>query len=228
MTRHRQRPIRRTLLVVQLILLVLFVAAIGLPLALRWWTDYRYGSRVYTAERVPSRRAAIVFGAGYWADGVLSPVLADRVDTAVALYRSGKVEKLLMSGDNRTLDYNEPAQMREYAMSKGVPDRDIVLDYAGRRTYDSCYRAKHIFCLSEATLVTQSYHLDRALFTANGLGIDVVGVQADQREYQHIRFYWWRELLATSLAWWQVYVSRPTPVMGEALPIFPEMCDRAP
>jgi SanA protein len=208
-----------------LVLLVLGSVAVGLPLALRWWTDYRYASRIYTIEGAPTRRVGLVFGAGYWADGVLSPVLADRVDAAVDLYRSGKVEKLLMSGDNRTLHYNEPAQMREYALSRGVPDVDIVLDFAGRRTYDSCYRARHIFCLSEVTLVTQSYHLDRALFTANALGIDAIGVKADRREYRHIRYYWWRELLATGLAWWQVVVSRPTPVMGDPLPIFPGACD---
>ena len=145
--------------------------------------------------------------------------------TAVELYRLGKVEKLLMTGDNRTLDYNEPAQMRAHAMTLGVPADDIVLDYAGRRTYDSCYRARHIFCLTEATLVTQSYHLDRALFTANGLGIDAVGVPADRRDYLYIKYYWWREMLATALAWFQVYISHPTPVLGEKLPIFPEMCD---
>jgi vancomycin permeability regulator SanA len=163
-----------------------------------------------------------VFGAGVWPDGTLSSVLADRVTTAAELYRQGKVQKLLMTGDNRRVDYNEPEHMRRYAKSLGVPDTDIVLDYAGRRTYDSCYRARHIFGVREAILVTQAYHLDRALFTANGLGIDAVGVRADRRSYLFIRRYWWRELLATSLAWWQVYLTRPLPIMGEKLPIFPE------
>ena len=188
---------------------------------LRWWTDARSHQRIYTVDDVPDRRVAIVFGAGYWADGRLSAILEDRVHTAVQLYQQGHVRKLLMTGDNRTQDYNEPQQMRQFALQLGVPDADIILDYAGHRTYDSCYRANRIFGVTDATLVTQAYHLDRALFTATGLGIDAVGVRADRRDYTYIEHYWWRELLATTLAWWEVYVTRPTPIMGEELPIFP-------
>jgi SanA protein len=147
-------------------------------------------------------------------------VLADRVRTAVELYRSGKVEKLLLTGDNSTIYYNEPKHMEAYALEMGVPQDDVVLDYAGRRTYDSCFRARHIFGVTEAILVTQAYHLDRALFIANSLDIDAVGVGADQRDYMRVRYYWWREFFATSLAWWQVKISRPEPIMGEPLPIF--------
>ena len=193
----------------------------GLPLALRWWTDHRYRKRIHTPDSVPSRRVAIVFGAGVWPSGALSPILADRVETAVDLYRRGKVEKLLMTGDNRFINYNEPQHMRERAAALGVSDQDIVLDYAGRRTYDSCYRARHVFGVTEAILVTQTYHLDRALFIADHLGIDAVGVGADRRTYTYIEHYWWRELLATALAWWQVCITHPKPVSGEKLPIFP-------
>ncbi len=195
-----------------------FLAAV--PLFLRWWTDRRYSDHVYTVDDVPARDVAIVFGAGVWPDGTLSPVLADRVQTAVDLYGADKVHKLLMTGDNRRADYNEPARMRDYALSLGVPADDIVPDYAGRRTYDSCYRARRIFGVTEAILVTQSYHLDRALFTARNLGIDAVGVAADRRDYVYIEAYWWRDLLATTLAWWEVKVTRPAPMLGEKEPIF--------
>jgi SanA protein len=131
------------------------------------------------------------------------------------------VQKLLLTGDNRTLEYNEPQHMRDYALSLGVPDEDIVLDYAGRRTYDSIYRARHIFEVDAAILVTQAYHLDRALFTADGLGIDAVGVSADRRDYFLITRYWWREMVATALAAIEVYITHPVPVLGETLPIFP-------
>lgn len=191
------------------------------PVALRWWTNHRYGRRIHTVETAPRRRVAIVFGAGIWPDGSLTPILADRVATAVALYQRGAVEKLLMTGDNRRDDYNEPAAMRDHAVALGVPDDDIVLDYAGRRTYDSCYRARHIFRVTDAILVTQAYHLDRALLTAHHLGIDAVGVAADRRDYAHIRYYWWREMAATTVAFLEVLVIRPEPVMGEPLPIFP-------
>lgn len=190
-------------------------------LALRWWTDRTAKPLIYPIETAPSRRVAIVFGAGVWPDGRLSAILEDRVYTAVQLYRAGKVEKLLMTGDNRFIEYNEPGHMRAYALSLGVPSEDIVLDYAGRRTYDSCYRARHIFGVTEAILVTQAYHLDRALFTARALGIDAVGVAADRQAYVYLRRYWWREVLATPVAWWEVKVSHPLPILGEPLYIFP-------
>lgn len=111
-------------------------------------------SQIFSKEDVPARRVAIVFGAQVKKDGTPSVVLRDRVETAVALYKSGKVEKLLMSGDNRFVDYNEPEAMRRYALALGMPEADIVLDYAGRRTYDTCYRAKEIFGMNSALLVT--------------------------------------------------------------------------
>lgn len=209
---------------------LLGIILIGASVALRWWTDYRYKRLVYAAESAPSRRVAIVFGAGIWPDGRLSNILADRVYTAAQLYKQGKVEKLLMTGDNRFINYNEPQHMREYALTLGVADEDIVLDYAGRRTYDSCYRASYIFGVSDAILVTQSYHLDRALFIANNLGIDAIGVGADRRSYVHLKNYWWRELVATALAWWEIKVGHPEPILGEKLPIFPDaqQLDQAP
>jgi len=204
---------------------LLAIVAVTLLLAatmcLRWWTDRRASGLIYALESVPERPVAIVFGAGVWPDGTPSAILADRLETAIALYENGKVRKMLMTGDNSRVDYNEPERMRQYALARGVPDEDVVLDYAGRRTYDSCYRAKVIFGVDEAILVTQAYHLDRALFTADALGLDVVGVAADRRPYRFIARYWWRELLATPVAWWQVNVTQPEPILGEPLPIFP-------
>ena len=193
----------------------------GLPVLLRLISDSRARQRTYSLEDVPPRSVAIIFGAGYWPGYGLSAVLEDRVATGVALYQQGSVKKLLMTGDNRTLDYNEPGAMRARAIELGVPAEDIVLDYAGRRTYDSCYRAGAIFRVEDAILVTQAYHLDRALLTANGLGLEAISVAADRRDYRYIRHYWLRELAATTVAYWQVYVTRPEPVLGDPLPIWP-------
>ena len=193
----------------------------ALLVALAYAIRQPYNGRMYTAaEQAPRRRVAIVFGAGIWPNGQLSAVLEDRVWMAAALYQAGQVEKLLMTGDNRFVDYNEPQRMSEYAQALGVPAADIVLDYAGRRTYDSCYRALHIFRVTDAILVTQRFHLPRALLTADGLGLDAVGLVADRRPYYGARWYEWREIPATLVAWWQVHVSRPQPVLGEELPIF--------
>jgi SanA protein len=179
--------------------------------------------KIYTAKNVPSRRVAIVFGAGLWRNGSATPVLIDRVTTAANLYLSGKVEKILMSGDNRFVDYNEPSVMRALALSLGVPDGAIVLDYAGRRTYDTCYRAKAIFEVSAAILVTQGFHLPRAIYLCNKLGVDSVGVNADLRTYRKFSLLYWnaRELLATASALWDVNIGHPVPVLGDKEPIFP-------
>ena len=179
--------------------------------------------KVHSVEDVPTDRIAIVFGAGLRRDGMPTAVLRDRVETAAQLYLDGKVEKLLMSGDNSFADYNEPAAMRLYAHSLGVPDEAIVLDYAGRRTYDTCYRARHIFGVESAILVTQDFHLSRALFTCNALGVKAVGVEANNYYYlKRSRLYWnIREQLATVGAFWDVYFKQPLPVLGEPEPIFP-------
>jgi len=127
-----------------------------------------------------------------------------------------------MSGDNRFVDYNEPEAMRQYALRLGVPDADIVLDYAGRRTYDTCYRAKQIFEVDSAILVTQGFHLPRALFLCNSFGLKAVGVEANNYYYlKRLRLVWGiREMLATTQALWDVYVAHPVPVLGEPEPIF--------
>ena len=179
--------------------------------------------RTFSVEDVQPERVGIVFGAGLRRDGGPTAILRDRVDTAAQLYFNGKVEKLLMSGDNRVVDYNEPEAMRQYARSLGVPDEAIVLDYAGRRTYDTCYRARYIFGVESAILVTQKFHLSRALFTCNSLGVKAVGVEANNYYYlKRSRLYWnIREQFATVGAFWDVYFKRPVPVLGEPEPIFP-------
>ncbi|MDQ2730602.1 MAG: YdcF family protein [Armatimonadota bacterium] len=128
---------------------------------------------------VPVRPVAIVFGAKVLPGGVLSTVLRARVDAAISLYKASKVKKLLMTGDNGRADYDEVTAMKTYAVKKGVPPEDVVRDFAGFRTLDSCYRARHIFEVDKAILVTQAFHLPRALFTARHMGIDAVGFVAD-------------------------------------------------
>lgn len=175
-------------------------------------------------QELSHHSTAIVFGAGLRWDSTPTPVLADRVHTAVELYLAGKVDKILMSGDNRYLNYNEPGAMKEYAMEQNVPEEDIVLDYAGRRTYDTCYRARDIFRVQDAVLITQAFHLPRALYTCNTLGLEAVGVAADRRVYSPPDHLFWkiREYPATLVAFIQVHLTRPEPVLGDPEPIFPD------
>lgn len=179
-------------------------------------------NRIYSVESAPVSPTAIVFGAGLTRNGAPTRVLRDRVETAAQLYFQGKVEKLLMSGDNQYVDYNEPGAMREYALELGVPDEDIILDYAGRRTYDTCYRAQHIFGVQSALLITQTFHLPRAIFTCNALGIQAVGVSADQNTYNRRSLQYWklREVVATSQSFIDIFLTHPLPVLGDPQPIF--------
>ena len=190
-----------------------------------WTLHGRYEKQIYTyaaLTEMPEKPVAIVFGAGYWSNGVLSTILRERLDAAIELYEAGEVRKLLFSGDNQAMDYSEPAKMLEYALSQGVPREDIVLDYAGRRTYDTCYRARDIFAVTDATLVTQKYHLPRALETCRVLGLDAIGYGANRYEHQgyYLIFYRLREVPALWHTWWDLYIAHPEPVLGDPMPIF--------
>ena len=205
------------------VLLILASLGVLVLLVSRLVTGLYAHPRTYTPAAVPARRVAIVFGAGLRRDGTATSVLQDRVTVAARLFFAGKVEKLLMSGDNRFLDYNEPGAMRQVALSLGVPAEAIVLDYAGRRTYDTCYRAASIFGVADAILVTQSFHLPRALYECNHLGVRAVGVASDLTRYRRFITAYWdlRELFATSAALWDVHIAHPIPVLGDKETIFP-------
>jgi vancomycin permeability regulator SanA len=166
-----------------------------------------------------SRRIAIVFGARVWEDGSASPVLYDRVLTAVELYRAGRVKKLLMSGDNPTHDYDEPTAMKRTAIELGVPEQDIVLDFAGRRTFDTCWRAKEIFEVKRAILVTQEFHQSRALYLCNNLGVESVGITSNRRKYLGERRWAVREFFSLFGAWFEMNFVDFAPIGGEKEPI---------
>lgn len=221
---QKRRHVMRILLRV---LLVTAVLAVTLPFVLRAFMALRFRGSTYTVQTAPERRVAVIFGARVYPTGRPSAMLADRVATGADLYHTGKADILLMTGDNSTLDYNEPEAMRRLALDLGVPDEAIVLDYAGRRTYDSCYRARHIFGLTDAILVSQNFHLDRALMICNALGIDSIGVFADyQRPWGYSRLSLaisrTREIPATMVALLDVIRHEPPPILGEPLPIFPD------
>jgi vancomycin permeability regulator SanA len=172
--------------------------------------DYRYTD----LRKVPAARVAIVFGAGLRRDGAPSSMLADRVGAAVQLYQAGMIEKILMTGDNSRADYDEVTAMERYAVERGVPARDITLDYAGFSTYESCYRARIVFGVTAAVLVTQDYHLPRAVYTCRQLSIDASGLGTPDWDEYPDRVMWpyqLRETLATLKALWDLHVTRPAP-----------------
>jgi SanA protein len=205
------------------VIFAIFILIILVLIIPRIYTAIITSTNIYQVQNAPNAQVAIIFGAGLRRDGEPTTVLRDRVQTAAELYFSGKVLKLLMSGDNSYDYYNEPGAMKSYALELGIPEKDIVLDFAGRRTYDTCYRAKNIFGVDKALIVTQSFHLPRALFLCNHLGIEGSGVTADRRRYSLRAQLFWnvREIPATLSALWDVWVIRPVPTLGDPEPIFP-------
>jgi len=179
-------------------------------------------TKIVEDDTAPAKPVVIVPGAGLNPDGTPSAPLRDRVEAAAELYFAGKAQKILMSGDNRFINYNEPESMRQYALTLGVPGEDIVLDYAGRSTYDTCYRAKAIFGVEEALVVTQAYHLPRAVYLCDHLGIKITGVPVEQSRYVRSRYLFWnfREAFASLAAVWDIHIAKPLPVLGEPEPIF--------
>jgi SanA protein len=214
------RPPQRRVLLLGGVALVA-AAALIFPFLWQEWINDRYAARIYAVTDAPEQRVGIVFGARVYPSGRLSGMLRDRVETGVALYQAGKVQKLLMTGDNSRVDYNEPDAMKAHAVSLGVPAADIQVDYGGRRTYDSCYRAREIFQVDNAILVTQGFHLPRALYLCDQLGLPVVGVASDISRYDPRSVAWseTREIPALLSALVDVLRRAPPPVMGAPIPI---------
>lgn len=162
--------------------------------------------RIYDLSAVESRRSIrqidgdidciLVPGCGVYANGEASPLLSDRLDTAIELYRRGISDKLLFSGDHSGMYYNEVGVMREYAIERGIPSEDIFLDHYGLSTSDTVYRAYELFGVRSAVIVTQDYHLPRALYLAERAGIDAVGVRAEGHIFDSQLYFSSREIFA--------------------------------
>jgi len=144
------------------------------------WMFTAAGDRLRTTADVPRTEVAVVFGAGLW-DGEPSPYLAHRLDAAAKLYRAGRIEVVLVTGDNSREDYDEPDAMRAYLTRRGVPDARIVSDYAGFDTWDSCVRAKKIFGVDRAVLISQGFHIRRAVALCQAAGVESYGVGVDAK-----------------------------------------------
>jgi vancomycin permeability regulator SanA len=173
--------------------LVLAVLVLGPPVA---FTVDTQGRRFRIGEDPPAAPVAIVLGAGLTPSGQPSFFLTQRVTVAARLYHAGKVRALLMSGDNSRSSYDEVTTMADLARDLGVPAGAIVTDHAGFDTYSSCYRARSVWGISRAVVVTQPFHLARAVGLCRALGVDAVGVQTDQINNSVTWYGWVREVPA--------------------------------
>lgn len=179
-----------------------------------YWVIHSTRAAIFTdLSLLPKNDVALVLGtARYNSDGHSpNPFFLGRMNTAARLYREGKVRHLLVSGDNGHVGYDEPTWMRDALMERGVPRSAITLDYAGFRTLDSMARAKNVFGLQRFTIVTDDFHISRAVFLARSYGLDVAGFPSERVAY------WWskkvrtRELASRTVAFLEVYLLHTRP-----------------
>ncbi len=201
-------------LVVVLVLVLLVTS--GLSVYIRNTTkDYIY-ERV---EELPEAYTVLVLGASVRSNGELSTILRDRVESALLLYAQGKVKRFLLSGDNGTTSYNEPVAMKKYLRERGVPEEAIFMDFAGFDTYDSVYRASYIFEVNRAIVVTQQFHLPRAIYIARSMGLDYYGYIGDRRAYEAESRNRFREIAANLKAWTELLINKEPHFKGDKIPI---------
>lgn len=181
------------------------------------------GSGISKAEEDECRsidpQCIMVLGCAVWLDNEPSPMLRDRLDTAIALYKAGVAPKLLLSGDNSIVEYSEPECMLQYTLKQGVPPEDIFLDYAGFSTYESVYRSHAVFMADRMIVVTQKYHLFRALKACEALGIEARGVASDQNEYSGRYYREAREVLARAKDLVKGIIKAKPTYLGDEIPV---------
>lgn len=203
-------------------ILLLLILAIAAPFLINGWVVTSTKNRILTTEDAAALEnvdCIVVLGCAVRPDGTPSPMLAERLQKSVELYEAGAAPKLLMSGDNGQVEYNEVAAMGNYALQKGVPSYDIFLDYAGFSTYESMYRAKAIFQAEKVLIVTQKYHLHRALYIAKALGLDAYGVSSDTQVYAGQTNRDIREILARNKDFLtSIFKLKPT-YLGDPVPV---------
>lgn len=176
-------------------------------------------SRIVPQKDAKKADVIIVLGALVWSDGQPSYMLQDRLDVAYELYQAGAAPKILVSGDHGTKEYDEVNNMRKYLEGRGVLTENIFMDHAGFDTYATMYRARDVFMVKSAIIVTQRYHLYRAVYLANSMGLDIQGVACDRYKSQYQLYYDARELLARSKDFFQEILKPKPKYLGEEIPI---------
>ncbi|MCR6688952.1 ElyC/SanA/YdcF family protein [Cellulomonas sp.] len=210
--RARRRRVRRALWVALGVVITLAV-----PLV---WVQGTGQAHLRSLDSVDDAPVAIVFGAGLRPDGSPSTYLRRRLDAAQALYDADKVQVILVSGDSGSVGHDEPSAMRDHLVANGVPERDVVLDYAGFDTHDTCVRAHQVFGVDRAVVLTQDYHVRRAVFSCIAAGITTQGVGVSSASVQPGQLWQWRlrEVPASYKAWWDGLTHRRPVYLGPAEP----------
>ena len=205
-----------------LVLISLFALGIGGVLGINAYVKNIVNNRILSPETAVELQDAdciLVLGCLVKNSGEPSHMLEDRLRRAVELYQAGAASKILMSGDHGRKDYNEVQAMKQYAIEHGVPSEDVFMDHAGFSTYESCYRAKEIFNADKIIIVTQEYHLYRALYIAEELGMEAYGVSSDYRTYYNQKMRDAREVFARVKDFLYILFQPEPTYLGEQIPI---------
>ena len=204
-----------------IILFTAFLLVIASVLIINSYVKLSTESKIYTLEEAVDLDVdcILVLGAGVWEGGRPSYMLEDRLLTGIELYKSGASERLLMSGDNGRIDYDEVNVMKQFAINNGIASEHIFMDHAGFSTYESMYRARDIFEAKRIIIVTQEYHIYRAIYIAEKLGLEAYGVTSNRRTYMGQQFRDFREALARTKDFLKVVIKPKPTYLGEAIPV---------
>lgn len=218
MEKQREKNMLKILIIIILIL----CALIGIMmLSINFYVVNKTKSKIVTekqAKELENADCILVLGAGIWGDKP-SPMLEDRLLQGITLYNNQTSSKIIMSGDHGKEEYDEVNVMKDFAIEKGVKSEDIFMDHAGFSTYDSVYRAKEIFKAQKIIIVTQKYHLHRALYVAEKLGIEAYGVASDPREYRGQVVRELREVLARDKDFFKCIIKPEPTYLGDTIPV---------
>ncbi len=218
---NRKIQLRRALL----ILSALGVIGIAVLSGINWYVVSSGQTRIYSlddTDNIPHTECILVLGAGLKEDGTPNFMLKDRLDTAISLYHAGISNRLLMTGDHGQKEYDEVNAMKQYALDAGIPSEAIFMDHAGFSTYESACRAKKIFLVKSTIVITQEYHLYRAVYDISAFGIEAYGVPAKDISYKGQWIRDTREILARAkdALWCFVkpdpsYLGNPIDILGD-------------
>jgi len=214
---YRNPLFRKSLIIIALVIVSIFT----LTSLLSVFIQVKSNEHIYhNIVEIPAAQVAVIPGAAILRNGKISPVFRDRVDRAIELYTAGKVKKILVTGDNSSETHNEVNPAQTYLIEHNIPEADIFLDHAGFDTYSSMYRARDIFLTDSIIVVSQSFHLPRSIFIARCLGINAIGMNADEGSYKWQNYV--REMFANDKALLNLLFQRKPKYLGEEIPIMGE------
>lgn len=221
-TKQTKKPKAKVFLIIIIVLLILGIVSVGAVFGINAYVKAVGKKLMVTPEDatvLENVDCILVLGCGVRDDGTPSDMLRDRLDRSLELYFAGVAPKLLMSGDHGRVEYDEVNIMKKYAVDRGVPSEDVFMDHAGFSTYESIYRAKEIFCADNIVIVTQQYHLYRALYLAKSFGMEAHGVECDYYTYYGQTMRDVREILARNKDFFTSEFKPSPTYLGEAIPV---------